>query len=450
MFYKQKDVKETITCQLCKEIFQDPRLLPCGETACRECIQKIVELGGVEEFECRLCVQKHQKMINKEYPLNRALLKLIKTQASDVSRNAIVNEFKTKRAKIRQMHDEFKLNLEIGVDQVREHCIRIRNQVHLETEILIEDVHRFNEELIAEIDKYEHDRIASFNNKITEYKSKIEETLVEIDHFYENDDDFLTEFVVDDKMVVDSISKVDPFLQKLSTRYNLLKSMAFNQQIIEFKKNQSKPDKSVIGKLCYESIGFKKLKVLTFNDQILRNSEKKFNLMKLDNGLNVAFFIDTKSKLSMSLFDETGVLISKMDNITNNHLVDDVKVACFNTSFLFYIDFKSKDVASWTFNGSSSLSSYCESSGARTYYALILADENLTCLAHAPITNIKCIATNRTNILLINEDNCYYYYDSKFNVILNDSSFVNIKHQIGDSLVNLAMNDKYLFFLCNT
>jgi hypothetical protein len=58
-----------------------------------------------------------------------------------VSRNVIVNELNSKRAKIKQMHDDFKLNLEIAVDQVREHCVKLQNQVHLETEISIKDGH---------------------------------------------------------------------------------------------------------------------------------------------------------------------------------------------------------------------------------------------------------------------------------------------------------------------
>jgi tripartite motif-containing protein 2/3 len=444
MFYKQKDIKETITCQLCKEIFQDPRMLPCGETACNQCIQSLLKLSDDNEFQCRLCEQTHKVVEKQDFPPNRIVFKLMQAKANDVSRNATIDEFKLKLAELKHNHDEFKHNLKTGVDRVREYCMKLRNQVHLEAEILIEDAHQFNEQLIAEIDKYEQECIDSFNNEITDYKSKIENTSVEIDHFYENKAEYLTEFIPDVKLVFDSITEVDTFLQKIKFEDKSLKRMVFDKKNIEFEKNQNKPDRSVVGRLIYKALNFENLTELSFNDQLMRNcNEKKFNLLKLDNGNNVAFYLDKKNKLNMSLFNDNGKMISNMDNITNDYMLDNCKVVSFNKNFLFYLDFN-KEFMSGTFNG-------VENIAGESYFSLITSDDKLNYLAHTPITSsIKFLATNKTNVLVVNNDRLYFYYDSNLNIILNDSSFVNLKKQIGNSLVDLAMNDKHVFLLCNT
>ena len=40
-------------CPFCDNLITDPRVLPCGESICFECIPD-------KEFECSLCSEKHQ------------------------------------------------------------------------------------------------------------------------------------------------------------------------------------------------------------------------------------------------------------------------------------------------------------------------------------------------------------------------------------------------------
>jgi RING-type zinc-finger len=43
-------IKELITCPICLDIFDDPRLLPCSHTICYKCIQEMVRVNG--KFTC--------------------------------------------------------------------------------------------------------------------------------------------------------------------------------------------------------------------------------------------------------------------------------------------------------------------------------------------------------------------------------------------------------------
>ena len=44
------------TCELCSELFTDPRMLPCLHSFCKKCLQKLVEEHGTDEnLKCPTC-----------------------------------------------------------------------------------------------------------------------------------------------------------------------------------------------------------------------------------------------------------------------------------------------------------------------------------------------------------------------------------------------------------
>jgi hypothetical protein len=125
-------------------------------------------------FDCKFCDEQHAPSGKEGFLLNGGLIKLIHAKVGNVYRNAKVEELKTQLAEIKIKSEGFKVSFNNAVDEVKAlHCIRLRNQVHLETDILIEEAHKFNESLIAEIDKYEQDCVESFQNNITKYNKII-------------------------------------------------------------------------------------------------------------------------------------------------------------------------------------------------------------------------------------------------------------------------------------
>jgi hypothetical protein len=47
------EVEDSITCIICKKIFDDPRLMPCLHTYCRKCIERNAA-AHKDQFECPL------------------------------------------------------------------------------------------------------------------------------------------------------------------------------------------------------------------------------------------------------------------------------------------------------------------------------------------------------------------------------------------------------------
>jgi hypothetical protein len=71
-------VKDFITCVICHELFDDPRLMPCSHTYCYKCIKQVATTNG-DQFECPLgdkC-----KILRKDIdslPMNRGIHDLVK------------------------------------------------------------------------------------------------------------------------------------------------------------------------------------------------------------------------------------------------------------------------------------------------------------------------------------------------------------------------------------
>jgi hypothetical protein len=167
MFYRNEDVDSALLCSICSETFRegDPRLLPCGEWACNECIQRLT--NSQNEFNCSLCHQKHRSTSQDGLP--------------------VVN----------------------GTDQVKEYCIELRNQVHLQTDILLEQVHQFNEAVIAEIDEYEKKCVDSYQQKSVRYQTANKKFLTKLKKFYNENSQYLTEFKIDEQKIQDGLVQTD-------------------------------------------------------------------------------------------------------------------------------------------------------------------------------------------------------------------------------------------------
>jgi hypothetical protein len=216
MFYKKEEVDSALMCLICSEIFQDndPRMLPCGESACHRCIHDAIDVDN-NCFKCCFCNEKHKPASGKGFPPNRAILRLFEAKADQVYRNSNVERLLLKLAEVKKESDQFKADISNGTDQIKEHCLQLRNQVHLQTDILLEEVHQFNENMISEIDKYEVQYVISFSNKFVVFEKEGVEFLTQIDDFHNENLKYLTEFKIDDKRIDDGLALADNYLLKI-------------------------------------------------------------------------------------------------------------------------------------------------------------------------------------------------------------------------------------------
>ena len=106
----------------------------------------------------------------------------------------------------------------MGTDQVKEYCIELRNQVHLQTDILLEQVHQFNEAVIAEIDEYEKKCVDSYQQKSVRYQTANKKFLTKLKKFYNENSKYLTEFKMDEQKIQDGLVQTVKYLVELKKR----------------------------------------------------------------------------------------------------------------------------------------------------------------------------------------------------------------------------------------
>jgi hypothetical protein len=255
MFYKKEDVDSALICPFCSEILRDPRLLPCGSSACHECIQN--RSDNEYQVDCLACKNKHAPIdkVNGFYP-NNIVLKLIESKASDVYRGKQVESLKQKLAEIKKTSHDLLTSLNNGVDGIQEYCLNLKNQVHLQTEIHIQSVHELSDKLIAQIAKYEKECIDSFSQEIKARENEFGQFLSRLDGFYTECSRFLDEFMIDESKVEDSLKLANDHIREINKAHVSLEKIKFCGKMMEFEKSETELETDLLGSLVYNNSRF--------------------------------------------------------------------------------------------------------------------------------------------------------------------------------------------------
>ncbi len=127
----------------------------------------------------------------------------------------------------------------------------------MKTDILLEQVHQLNENLIAEINDYEAKCVESFNQEsVIVYKKEIGQLLTEINYFYKETTKYLTEFKIERKKIEGDPVLVNTYQDKLNKEASMLRNIKFGGKLFELKKSENKHGKSLLDFLLNDEVGF--------------------------------------------------------------------------------------------------------------------------------------------------------------------------------------------------
>jgi hypothetical protein len=435
MFYKEDSISKLTKCEICKEVYEDPRILPCGASACQKCIAKLNN-----EFECFSCKEKHTLPVSdKGFPVNQTVLKLLEEKPGYVYRNKNVEELKAKLAELKIQGGKLKFGYDNGIDQIREHYILLRNRVHLQTDILIEEIHQNNEKLIGEINKYEEECIESFKNKksTTDYSKMFNQ----INKFYQNTLDYLAEFEIDERQIAYSLFESKEELKRLSKEENSLRKVKFGgnkMQMMQFKKNTIKPEQSLLGSLIYKplEIELANFKETLFKKNIAPDCVLVYYFFKSENGFNYLLYYGNEA--AIVVFDDNGTIISRQGlGCSPSGIVNLRNGFIFSINGSFYGNSKIKF-----------LNKAVECKPGRNVSIITDLDFNFITSQNFDY-DFSFLRANKSNIVCIDCDYNFYFCDLKLNQIPG-KSMSKIKEKVEKQVINFEMNDQFLFFLCTT
>jgi hypothetical protein len=119
MYYEEEIVESELQCPLCNQIFEDPRMLSCGNTCCLKCIKGQFNKTK-NNYKCECCKNTHEKKEENEYPISKIISNLLEKTKNKISTEFIKLDYKKELDKFRTTIDvlsdkqqNFKNNLSI-------------------------------------------------------------------------------------------------------------------------------------------------------------------------------------------------------------------------------------------------------------------------------------------------------------------------------------------------
>ena len=198
-------------------------------------------------FSCPACDQDH--LIHaKSFLKNVYLAKLSEKKASQVTRGPLAENLKAHLDELKQNSDKLALEVQSRANKISEHCSGLRSELNLSSDQLIETIKKYNSELNAQIDEYELS-LSAIGDIGEEHETKLEILFKETLEFHSKWTDYLNQFDLDDVELNSASAQLNIRLNSLNSEREILLYKIFNNRLLVFAKNETKPSSSIIGTL---------------------------------------------------------------------------------------------------------------------------------------------------------------------------------------------------------
>ncbi len=182
---------------------------------------------------------------------------------------------------------------------------------------------------------------------------------------------------------------------------------------MELKKTEHEPDKSLLGLLVKKklSVDFCGLKDVIYSHKLLKNYSRSLRVFKLENDINVAFYVDSDCVMNAAVFDNSDQVITRFSKLFYNMEKKQIEIVKLEGSFVFFVTF---DVSG----------KYICFEGYSSRRLLIKLDEQFNYVNHKILdSKIRCVTANSSLLIGI---------DSSYKVTSFDSDLYVIQSQVAN------------------
>jgi hypothetical protein len=269
MFYQESEINEHLTCPKCKNKFNDPRLIDCGGSLCKACIDLLI-IDDENRFKCPVCEDLHEIPANG-YLKNAILAKLCDLKANEMSKSAQANALKTQLGILKQNSDAF---LKLIDKKASEHCTDLRREVDLSTDKLIESINAYETELLAQNDEYENNLISK-NEISDDYRMRLKKLIKETNELHSNSMDYLRQFELKDEDLLKASANLSRCQENLNHERGIFMNHIFGGHLLKFVENATQNNAKLIGTLEDDK-----------SRQVYQEKINKLNIYDLEDKLN--------------------------------------------------------------------------------------------------------------------------------------------------------------------
>jgi hypothetical protein len=273
MFFQEDDINELLNCQQCKKRFQDPRVLPCGESICSNCLVELIEQqpGNLKsKLKCCYCTKEH--VVPEEgFLISKHLEKLLAKEPNEIYRGEMVEDFKKLLKSIQIEIKNLDDVMNDGIEKIKERCSLLKHQIQMKAESLVDQISKLSDKMQQEIDKYEVECIESFEKSV-ETKERIKKKVDEGKSFYERSNKYLAQFRINEQEVKRLMEMSKQTLNYCEMERDYLRDIMFTEKYFEFEENENP--------IISSSIGWIRQKA-SFLDSVILSEKQGTDLIEL-------------------------------------------------------------------------------------------------------------------------------------------------------------------------
>ena len=319
MFVDEAAINKILNCKVCESKLKDPRILPCGQSVCAECIPDISD-ANKERIKCQSCSKTHE-IPRDGFPENKVLVEITMLKSNEVSCCKTIAEIKSILEKISEKSLRIESGLEIGETTIRNKCDKVRNDVQLAIEEAHLELDKFHKTFLDEIDAHESECQRNLK-KLQEIKTdEALQILTETKTFEESSISILSKNELDESKLQIILNDGKKLLRKVQNVDDRLETNILNNKKIDFAKTYQKLTSRILGEIKINEIQPRFGK----NDSTLNQIDLRAHLNDCD--------ID-KINLSTFCFLENGSICMAYINLdlvpSNQNLNKKISMCLFN------------------------------------------------------------------------------------------------------------------------
>jgi hypothetical protein len=250
MSLESKNACAILNCPCCNKIFDDPRILECGNSISYKCASKAVN-ASKETINCPLCKQKHILTKSGLIP-NIELDKLVKNESKRIL-CVLVDELKLKLDNIQTQKKSFSNDLKMGEFEIKDFCNIIREDIMSVSEIFFKRVQEQRAYLIRQVNEYESECVKQLGKIKNENKIHFERVIEEANKLSNEWTKYIELKSLNQEKIITGCKKADECIEKLKAETFDLQKSTFNGKVLKFEKKISQTD-NLIGSIYFEDI----------------------------------------------------------------------------------------------------------------------------------------------------------------------------------------------------